>query len=350
VNEQTIQSQRNSSIELLRILCIVFIIFHHYSVHGGFSFSDEYPVSNKIYVDIVALGGKFGVNAFILISGYFLIDQEIRISKLITLYLEVFFYSVAISGILSLVGSVPVSSRLILETFFPITAQAYWFATTYFFLYVISPYLNVIINNVDRGKHGTLLLVFFLFWCLLPTFTVVPPVYSDFGFFVFLYLVAGYIKRYPRFFSNNGRNIIISLASLLISICAASVFNILGLKNAAYMEYAEFLVPGNRLPIFFCSVFTFCLFLNIRPRQNRIINEIAKTTFGIYLIHDNRFLRPIIWQGIFRNNAYSESPYLAIHATVAVSIVFVVCSSIDYLRIIFIERPISAVIKRWVRH
>ena len=63
--EKTVKKGRNSSIELLRIVCLVMIFWMHAADSG---------VANGIsaWIDIaVAVIGNIGVSCFILISGYY---------------------------------------------------------------------------------------------------------------------------------------------------------------------------------------------------------------------------------------------------------------------------------------
>ena len=80
--------ERNSNLELLRIISMLLIIMHHYSIHG-FSPNILYYSSNKYILDFLSLEGKLGVNCFILISGYFMINQKFTIKKLLSILGEV---------------------------------------------------------------------------------------------------------------------------------------------------------------------------------------------------------------------------------------------------------------------
>ena len=60
---------RQSNIELLRIIAMIFIIAHHFAVHGGFNFSTDIITVNSLWIQFIKIGGKIGVNIFVLISG-----------------------------------------------------------------------------------------------------------------------------------------------------------------------------------------------------------------------------------------------------------------------------------------
>ena len=74
---------RNSNIELLRIVAMLFIISHHFLVHGMNIWQD----SSWDNLTLLSLDSLFfiGVNVFVLISGYYTIRFDWK--KLLRLYL-----------------------------------------------------------------------------------------------------------------------------------------------------------------------------------------------------------------------------------------------------------------------
>ena len=51
---------RNSNLELLRIFSMLFIVAHHFGVHGGFNLIEKSFILNKVIIQIISSGGKFG--------------------------------------------------------------------------------------------------------------------------------------------------------------------------------------------------------------------------------------------------------------------------------------------------
>ncbi len=79
-----LKRHRQSNIELLRIISMILIVAHHFSVHGGFDFSSTSFSVNRLYIQFLAMGGKIGVDIFVIISGYFLItSNKINIAKVL---------------------------------------------------------------------------------------------------------------------------------------------------------------------------------------------------------------------------------------------------------------------------
>ncbi len=69
------KDNRNSSLELLRIIAMILIVVHHYAVHSGFIYEYQPFTASKLIMQTLSIFGKVGVNIFILISTYFLCSQ-----------------------------------------------------------------------------------------------------------------------------------------------------------------------------------------------------------------------------------------------------------------------------------
>lgn len=81
--------KRNSNIELLRIICALMIVAHHYSLHGmGAAWNYDYVPLAKMYVEFLGMFGKLAVNVFFIISGYFLVNSKFRISRIIRILID----------------------------------------------------------------------------------------------------------------------------------------------------------------------------------------------------------------------------------------------------------------------
>ena len=95
MKKEQLSKQRQSNIELLRIIAMLMIIAHHFSVHGGFQYSTDDLTINYLWINFIAIGGKIGVNIFVLISGYFLINAVgFNVNKLVKLWIQIFSYSI----------------------------------------------------------------------------------------------------------------------------------------------------------------------------------------------------------------------------------------------------------------
>ena len=74
------------------------------------------------------------------------------------------------------------------------------------------------------------------------------------------------------------------------------------------------------------------------------INLAATATFGVYLIHDNPFMRELLWFKVFENAKYQNSLWL-IPYSIAVSLaVYLGGTLIDLARQYAIEKPMMKLV------
>lgn len=89
------KKQRQSNIELLRIISILFIISFHYAYKCSYNF-EEFTV-NKFIIKAFYMFGELGVNLFFLITGYFMCKGKFSFKKNIRnlfLFFNFYFYNV----------------------------------------------------------------------------------------------------------------------------------------------------------------------------------------------------------------------------------------------------------------
>lgn len=330
---------RNSNLEIFRIVSMILIIMHHYVVHGQFVWGDI--SSNKIILEILSLGGKLGVNCFVLITGYFMIQTKTNLKKLLKIILEVWFYSVGIFIVAILTQTVDLNIKQMIKFVFPVTFSVNWFATVYIVLYMVIPYINILINSLNKKQHFQLCMISVFIFSIIPTITTSDVLFSNFVWFIMLYLIAAYIRKYPNKYTENVKNNII-YASIIVAFLIFSVveFNFLGLIIPKVNNTITYFGKSNSFPLLILSINMFLIFKNIKVKNSNFINLIANSTFGVYLIHDNQIVRSYLWENLLKNNTYSESPYLILHLIISIIAVFIVCTMIDQFRIHIIEKKI----------
>ena len=273
---------RQSNIELLRLVCMLFITFHHFICHG---MANGVHSGEILYMKIFwGLNGfvYIGVNCFILISGYFGINYRWR--KLLDLYLTCVFYFLVI-GMISLAikgftyGGI---STLLLNSFLPISHNDAWFISCYFLLMLLTPLLNPALNILDKKNYQLCILLlsiinlyFGYFWKLeysgnVSGFTLMQ--------FVWLYVIGGYIRRY------------VSLDKLRehkwhllgIYILCAIIYSTLSIYDMSHRGWHWDGWKYNNPVLVLGSIAFFMFFLTLNVKS-RLINFAAASVFGMYL-------------------------------------------------------------------
>ena len=117
--------------------------------------------------------------------------------------------------------------------------------------------------------------------------------------------------------------------------------DVLATTDPAYMKQI-FYFTKNDYSFFqlLLGIGLFIIFLKVKIAYHPWINMIAFTTFGIYLLHDNKLFLHHMWNNIFETYQYYDSSLLPLYAICIVALIFIVGMVVDYMRLAFIEKPI----------
>ena len=191
--------ERNSSIELLRILCMLAIVCGHIIIchHTVYSLSNPEEILRLFVISFIMVH----VNTFALISGYFGIRFNLK--RLVSLDLQTIFYSVALFFVAVFLGWKCFSFRGTLVNFFPILTEQYWFVSCYAVVYLISPLLNRWAESMSMKEFQHILIGGFFIIYLWPSLSFLintPQFINDSGHGIvnmtFLYLLGRYLKMH----------------------------------------------------------------------------------------------------------------------------------------------------------
>ena len=238
------------------------------------------------------MGGKIGVNIFVFISSWFLVDSKFNLKKIIDLFLKVKIYAF-IFLIIAILLKESLSLKKIIISLFPIIFKNYWFITCYMMLYIIFPYLNIMLYRITKNELKSLLMVLLLIFCFLQTFIGTRLFYSEFIWFIILYFITFYLKKYcilrnKEFFKK------ISIIIYMFIFIGSYIFKYFNLRFSLAGEYT---ITG-----LLVSVTIFCYFLQLNLGYKKYINFVSLGTLSVYLIHENIFGRDIIWNKILKTS------------------------------------------------
>ncbi len=331
---------RSSNIELLRIFAMVMILAHHIGVHSGFNLSADFPIINKAWLQFIQMGGKIGVNIFVLISGYFLITAEsLKYDKVIKLWLQLVTYSLVMFALFVFLEKVPFSKEGLLHCFSPITDATWWFASTYFVLFLLSPYLNIGLRAMSRSTYRRLLLLLTFCWCVIPTFSKGTWQGSALLWFIYLYALAGYFRLHADLKAiKSAKCFLCAALMILLTYFLAIGLDRLGVKSVFNPFSSEYFFDMQTLPTLLISVTLFLGFLVLDIGTSPLINFVSSATFAVYLIHDYEPMRSLLWKTIFRNQQFIYRRLLIPYTVLQILLVFAICAVIELLRMYIIER------------
>lgn len=325
--------ERESNLELLRIVSMIMIILYHFIYHSGiYTYSwGILHIASHIIVALIIIH----VNEFILITGYFGYKSKFKVSKLLALNNSIWFYVVIYTIIGSLLLNITFTKVELLKAFLPISIKDYWFMTNYLLLYLFMPFINRIINSISRKNYQLLLLTIIIVFSVLPTLTGGESYDVSSGFalyqFVMMYLIGAYLGKYKVNYST-AKIIIVFLASCFLNCLFYKIGTIIVnspdslLSYIGYNQVNAFLSYCNPI-IILQAISFFLLFTKLRIKST-IINKISSYTLGVYLIHDNN-----IFRNFYRDKIIIGSDINIIFISIIVSLlVFIICTLIESIR------------------
>lgn len=338
---EKVSSVRNSNLELLRIVAMMGIILSHYHFFLG-ELMEANPTSlMSIYHYSIGMGGKIGINVFMLITGYFMCTKEISAAKFVRLLAQIYFYCILIQGLFMIMGAISVNRYSVLDMLFPFyMLHMDCFIADFMWFYLFIPFVRILIENITRKQHFILILlslIVFIGYNTLPGFyTQVNPI----TWFIVLMFIASYVRLYnPRclqvsFLKMGG-------VTLFLIICAIiSIVILVRMGKFPRVFFAE----ANSILGFSIAFSLFITFLNLKIGFNKYINLYGGAAFGVLLIHSNCWpMRELIFKDIIdtQQNFLIGNWWAPLFACPAI---YFVCGTMEIIRKNTIEQPILNVL------
>lgn len=321
---------RNSTFELLRIISMFLIVLHHSVVHTDWPNTTSF-LPNQYVVQFLSVGGKLGSNLFIMITAWFLIDKSFSWKRIKKTWLTIACYTIGITVIMLLFGDLKLDLKVIVEAVLPVLTYRYWFATNYLILLALAPFLSQAVQKMSYKDLRNLLLVLFGIFCGAKTLMNIQ-FGSNVIWFVFLYLTVGFFKKYKEEILPAKRCFLLFFSGLTLLYASILAMNLIKGIYPEIKTVSTYLAAQDSVLIFVMSISLFLIFAQMKPFTNKGINYLAGTMFGVYLFHDNKMIRPLIWDHWSSLTENYNSQTLVLQIFAVVFIVFAVSIIIEILR------------------
>ena len=334
--------QRSSSVELLRILMMLSMIAHHYTVNSGINeLYDVHNVTlNMVSMQLFGMWGQVGINVFTIISGYFMIDRHLSVKKLLRIILEMYFYATAYFVVFALTGYETISFSGLIKLILLIPREiGVYYGGSMVMMFLFVPLINKAVENFTKKEYQILLGLLLLYFTVLSSLKISDN-YNLTMWLITAYLIGGYLKRTDAEINVNTRKIVFLMsASIALMIASVVILDFIGEKMNISSPY--FLIhPASKILSVVSAVLIFLVFKNWKLKYNRWINTIVSATFGILLLHScSPSVRKLLWVDIFDAVGHYENRYTVLYSSMVVVCVFAITCIIDILRQRFIEKP-----------
>lgn len=325
------EKKRNTNIELLRIIAMVMIVCHHYSVHG-LADAETMIAGNIRDSKWLASGGMLGVDLFVMISGYYMCQSKLTLQKMLKLWGQVWFYAVGIAFLCMIVDpNTGLDIKTLLFYCLPISHSAYWFVSAYVWLMLLSPLLNIVVRELDIRKMAVVVLTGIVMISLIPLYLGGSSQVGNLGWFGILYLLAAMVRKYQQEHECHSRGHLV-LAVVLFLIMQT---------NTNFQGMTSWLAVWTAMELLIA-------FSSMKPAYHAVVAWIGSATLGIYLIHDHEMIRSILWDTIIKSRERYTQEYFIFYALGAVLGIMVICTLIDWIRQWSVEKIWLYMMKHWL--
>ena len=262
------------TIDIIRIFAFVFIVFLH-------------TLNRQFGVD-VWMGGyaiiSIGVNLFIMISGYLLLDKteeaivffKKRILNILPLFL-------VFNIIYIYFGKIPIMPVLKGKA---ISASHFWYIYMILGLYLLTPWLQKVLKYAEKE---TLFVVFLWFLCnilnpYLRYFNLAEIPFSNFPLtgFIGYYILGYFVKKYDNKVKRASFILIIVIYALGFLLSFLSTKYVLAVTGKRVSDFFD----KNSLGTFIMTLSFFVFWCKFNfSKRDRIIKIVADSTYFAFLVH-----------------------------------------------------------------
>ncbi|MCR5656305.1 MAG: acyltransferase family protein [Butyrivibrio sp.] len=362
---------RQSNIELLRILAALGVIILHYNNPTyGKGFTNAAPFSANQFVLILLEALTIcAVNVFVIITGYFMVNaKRADIFKPVRLLFQQVFFAIVSFAIcfIYLKGNFPK------EKLVSFIAPLSWFTMIFSALYLLSPFLNLLWHAMDYHARKTLLLVMFVLFSICSIIADIPQFLLNWkmqgvsflgiegdqsGYNIIQFIFMYYLGCMIRDVSENGdkagtenKDFFHKINKTGTAVCAY-VMSTAVILGATYVEMlvskdlppinSSFLDYNNPFVIL-QAVSLLVIFKNMKIQNTRLINSTSASTFTVYILHARFF--ELLGVG----NYFPDQPLVLLgNVLVIAAAVYVLCD-ICHAAYGFITKPLGRFIEsKW---
>ncbi len=338
---------RNYGLDLLKILSMCAIVGLHVINQGGI-YQAAYQLGKTRYASVVALGNFFylSVDIFAMITGYLTCEYEsIKLKSLLKLWGITYFYIFAVLGLFKFCGLGDVKSlEEYVYVLFPMTKGRYWYLICYSFVFLLTPYLNKLVNNLSNSEFKKLVVSMLILGSFFPTIGMTDFFRLNNGYsaswLIICYLLGVYIKKFGVVIQLKRKCIVILFNMLLGTVLPVFIRHFWSdYLKILFAEYSELLFMQYISPLIVINaVLIVSIFSEINcskdenPLLSKIVQKTSTATFGVYVLHihvlifDHYMKDSFVW--ITRYNSVS----MCIMIIGSVAGIFLVCCVVEMVR------------------
>ncbi|MBO4962141.1 MAG: acyltransferase family protein [Clostridia bacterium] len=327
------QVKRQGGLDVFRIISMLMVVVHHVILHGGLLWTRVGSFNFYIVAFLETLC-IIAVNCFALTSGFLNADKKIKIKNILNLYLQVLFFSVALGVGYLIFSKEKISLGAILKICLPIASNQYWYFSSYFLLFLFMPLLNIILNKADKKFLFVVIVfavLFFGIYGFLGSYKFADAFSLKYGYstiwLAILYVLGGVIKKLNIFLKLKSYVWgILFVVSTLLSFVVLVVMQKLKGNGVSFISSYCFLFN------ILSSCFLLTFFARVKIKPSKFLSVIAQCAFGVYLLHDNNYVRSAFITGKFAFLSDKSSLVLLLGVLGSAIAIFVIGTIVEFIR------------------
>lgn len=297
------EKKRMANYELLRVLAMVMVVVMHFLSHSDSLLAlDQPPGSVRLLGSLLEAFCLVAVNTYLLLSGYLGIKSGFRPGKAVSLLCQIWFYALLIPLALWLLGVPVLASDLgiygLIQYLLPIETEHYWFATSYFMLYLLTPVLNKGVQDLTKRQFEIVLAGLLILFGGIKSISPVAFAFDRYGYdlpwFICVYLTGAYLRLYGDERIRGKMGWLLYAGSCLFGFGINGIMWFLAQRWDSFSYYFTVPFHYNFLPCLAGAVGLLYGFSHISIREGagaEAVRRLGSLSFGIYLFHEHIDLR-----------------------------------------------------------
>lgn len=335
---------RDSNLELCRIMAMIFITFNHITSLGGTIVEGIFD-GNTIISCLFLCGGKFGTNVFVVIGVYFLSSSNFKFDRVFRIWCQTLFYSLLLNVIDVICFGNTLSTKYWIKSLLPVLGRNYWYSSAYILLLLMIPVLDGMYRKFKVNKCHIILGLVIL--SIIPTVTFNGSVLGNsrmlywlfkilmFGptWFCFMYILIKYLKDSKFFLFKRKTYILLFAGSYFAMLFIMVILYLYGLSDFSMhtfvMEHFSTIRDMSSILCLIAALSFFMIFLKTEVNYNKYINGVSSCIFGIYLLQCHVISEQIFWKGC---SEWSGSPWYCLYSVLLVVLIFLIGCIVEIIR------------------
>lgn len=335
--------ERDSNIELLRIISTLFILIVHCNgwflrEWGGITtWSAGEGMLVGLTRSIIQSITCIGVDVFILISGFYSIKPKLK--SVVNLFTILAFFYIGTYLLDVVVSDVTFTWRTLIVNLCAFSREN-WFIQCYLFLILLSPILNAFVENYSQKPLLIYILIFLA--CAFYFGNIHDSTYFYFngGYSITTFILIYLVGRYLRLYGMNNFNTLSKYKAFvlyILSVAAIVFVRFISKNEAQWLNY-------NSPLIILSALLFFVLFTKI-SFKSKFVNMLGASCLSVYILHT---CSPIInWFAEYDVYIFTQFPFplyllMMLGGCIVIFILAIVLDKIRYL----IVSPILRVIDK----